>query len=293
MEPLPPQFLDVPMLLESSQPRNRNNWFWYVAGGFFVTVLLCTWVGSSVPQMRPLVEAFSLLMMFAVFAVMGVFTFVVVRQQRGRQQQLEAVEELIQLRRWPQAAMLLDRILMEPARSLNTRFQALLYLSSVLARYGRYQDAIVVQNHLLDQISPEGPTAHGLRLGRAMAMLHEDQLLDADRAIVELRRSGGEFSGGLALVEIYRDVKTGHPNEAVAMFEKKLPLMREQLGHRVADAYALVARAYDMLGRAADAQSAYTTATLLAPPIELQRRYPEISPVVQKYSPTVAPPEAA
>ena len=31
--------------------------------------------------------------------------------------------------------------------------------------------------------------------------------------------------------EIYRDVKTGHPQEAVEMFEKSLPILRSHLGH--------------------------------------------------------------
>jgi hypothetical protein len=129
-----------------------------------------------------------------------------------------------------------------------------------------------------------------------MAMLREDHLFDADRAIAELRRmssGAGVDSGGLALVEIYRDVKTGHPDEAVAIFEDKLPALRDQLGHRVADAYALAARAYDLLGRTAEAQDAYTRATLLAPLVELHRRYPDVEKLAGRYQPASAPAEAA
>ena len=149
----------------------------------------------------------------------------------------------------------------------------------VLARYHRYEDSVTVHEYLLSEIPLDDVTEHGVRLGRAMALLREDNLLDADRAIAELRRtSRGIESAGLALVEIYRDVKTGHPAEAIEMFESRLPAMRRQLGHRVADAWALAARAYDMLGRREEAQTAYENATVLMPLPELTRRYPEIAP---------------
>jgi hypothetical protein len=123
-----------------------------------------------------------------------------------------------------------------------------------------------------------------------MAMLREDHLFDADRAIAELRRlEGDQETAGLALVEIYRDVKTGHPDEAIDIFETRLPTLRDQLGHRLADAYALVSRAYDLRERATDARDAWHKATLLAPPIELLRRYPEVAPVAEKYPPSPAP----
>ena len=115
----------------------------------------------------------------------------------------------------------------------------------------------------------------------------------AGSAFFQCRYVAGVESAGLALVEIYRDVKTGHPDEAVAIFEQRLPVMRDQLGHRVADAYALAARAYDLLGRTAEAQDAYMKATLLSPLIELHRRYPEVEKLAGRYAPSPAPPEAA
>ena len=106
--------------------------------------------------------------------------------------------------------------------------QALIFLSSILARYHRFEDAIAVHNHLLETINFDDSTAHGIRLGRAMAMLREDHLVDADRAISELRRtSQGRESAGLALVELYRDVKTGHPTEAIEHFDAALPLFQQ------------------------------------------------------------------
>jgi tetratricopeptide (TPR) repeat protein len=291
-----PQLLDVPALLESSKPRARVSWFWYAAGGFLLVVMSATLLSGHSDTGKRLVDALSALMMVALISGMMVMTVATVRRHRAEQEQVEAASEMMQLRRWPQAALLLREILSRPARGIGLRSQALIYLGAVLARYHRFTDAIAVYDHLLDHQLVDGGTAYGLRLGRVMAMLREDHLFDADRAIAELRRMGnsaGVDSGGLALVEIYRDVRTGHPDEAVAIFEDKLPVLRDQLGHRVADAYALAARAYDLLGRSAEAQDTYTRATLLAPLIELHRRYPEVEKLAGRYATSPAPQEAA
>jgi hypothetical protein len=150
-----------------------------------------------------------------------------------------------------------------------------------------------VHNFVLENVQLDPGTQQALRIGRAMAMLREDHLFDADRAIAELRRGGGDDSAGLALVELYRDVKTGHPTEAIELFHQRRESMRNQLGHRFADAYVLVARAYDLLGRESEARNAYHNATVLAPATELSRRYPETAGLLEKYGATPAPPEAA
>ena len=292
----PPAFLDVPALLDSSRPRPRVGWFWYAAAGFFLVVFSATMLSGHSETGKRLVEVMSGVLMLGLIAGMMVMTVITVRRHRAEQQEVEAASELVQLRRWPQAAILLGQVLSRPARSLGLRSQALIYLGAVLARYHRFADAIAVYDHLLDHNLVEGGAAYGLRLGRVMAMLREDHLFDADRAIAELRRIGnsaGVDSGGLALVEIYRDVKTGHPDEAVKIFEEKLPALRDHLGHRVADAHALAARAYDLLGRTNEAQDAYTRATLMAPLIELHRRYPEVEKLAGRYTPAPAPAEAA
>jgi tetratricopeptide (TPR) repeat protein len=295
-----PEFLDVPTLLERSRPNPRGAWMWYALGGFLVVVIGSAAMSRQSGAMAQLVNVLSALIMLGLIAGLMLFTWLTVRRARAEHQQLEAIEELIQLRRWPQAGAVLTFMLSQPTRTAAGRVQALIYLSSVLARYNRFDDAIAVQNHLLDNVMMDAGTAHALRLGRAMAMLREDHLVDADRAINELRRSlrsgaraeedveeGGPAaeieSGGLALVEIYRDVKTGHPAEAVEMFAKKLPAIREQLGHRAGDAWALVGRAYDMLNRPDDAGRAYENATLLTDRAELERRYPEVAPLASKY----------
>lgn len=293
--PRPPDFLDVPVLLEASRPRRPVPRLWLFLGGMAAVMLLSAALTGRAGAARPAVEALSGLLMALVLGGLVVGSTVMVRRLRAEQQAVEGIGELLQLRRWSEAGTQLDRYLSGPARTHSLRAQALIFLGSVLARYQRFGDAVTVYEHLLDSGMIDGPAAYGLRLGRAMAMLREDRLVDADRAISELRRRtpADADAAGLNLLELYRDVKTGHADDAVVRFRRSLPAFRQHLGHRAADAWGLVARAHDLLGQHADARLAYRNATLLSPPVELHRRYPEVQRLEGRYEPTYAPPEAA
>jgi tetratricopeptide (TPR) repeat protein len=285
-------FLDVHELIERSQPRPRIGWFGYAAGVFLLIVVGSALVIAYVPGAKGVVDLFSKIAMVAIFGALAMMTHFTFRRHRDEMKQVEALEELVQLRRWPEAALLVRRLLAEPARTPQARVQALIFLSSILARYHRFEDAIAVHNHLLETINFDDSTAHGIRLGRAMAMLREDHLVDADRAISELRRTAqGRDSAGLALVELYRDVKTGHPTEAIERFQSALPLFQQQLGHRTGDAYALLAKAYDMRGKSAHARAAYEKASYLTAVSEMNRRYPEVATLAAKFAAVALPAE--
>ena len=292
--PASADFLDVPALLEQSQPRPRTGWLGYALGVFLLIVLISAYVSHGNTWLASAVDLLSKVAMLALLAMIPVMTSLLVRRQREEFRRVESLEELVQLRRWPEAAGMARQLLSQPTRTPQARVQGLIYLSSILARYQRFEDAISIHNHLLDTILFDESTAHGIRLGRAMAMLREDHLVDADRAISELRRmSQGRDSSGLALLELYRDVKTGHPAEAIERFNSALPLFRQQLGHRTGDAYALVARAHDLLGQADAARDAWEKATLLTAVSELKRRYPEVAALDGKYPAAQYPVAAA
>ena len=283
-------FANVQTLIERSQPKPRLPWFWYLLGTLLLLTMVAAYFGDSHPQAQIAIQVITSVLMFGLIGTMVLMSWHVAQQHRNEQQKLQAVEEMIQLRRWPQAAALLHELLGAPMRTQAGRIQALIFLGSVLARYHRFEDAIVVHNYLLEHVQLDPVTEHGLRLARTMAMLREDHLFDADREIAELRRTDREReSGWLALVEMYRDVKTGHPDEVIKIFQERLGRMRQQLGHRLGEAYALVARAYDLLGQEQPARDAYSRATLLCPPAELHRRYPETQPLAQKYPASPAP----
>jgi hypothetical protein len=288
MENRPP-FLNVPHLIEASRPRARTNWLPYAFGGFLLAMLVGTFYSSSSTGGKTLVEVVSMIVTIALISAMSFFSMFTIRKLREGQAQIEAAAELVQLRRWPQAGAMLGQLLSRPMRTPTMRFEALMYLTSVLSRYDRFEEAMLVQDHLL-QLPLDGATERAIKLGRAMSLLRQDRLFDADRAISDLRRGEArEQSGGLALVEIYRDVKTGHPAEAIETFDQRLAMMRDQLGIRVADAWSLVGKARDMLSQSSAAQSAVTNATLLTSPVELSRRYPEVADVLAKYRTSAAP----
>jgi hypothetical protein len=285
-------FLDVPALLQSSLPKPRGAWAWYAMLVVALVVLTTTWAANANPQLRGIARSIGGVAMLGIVIAMALLTSQAVRRQRQEQQRVEAIEELVQLRRWGDAAAMLESTLAQPARSAGARLAALIYLANVLARYHRFADAIAVQDYLLERAEFDPGTAQAIKLMRAMSMLHEDRLVDADRAIGDLRRESPE-SAGLAIVQIYRDVKTGHAAEALEVFHARLPALRSQLGYRVGDAHALAARAHDMLGQDVEAAAAFEKATLLVPAEELFRRYPEVAALRDKYAAAAAPKEAA
>lgn len=282
-------FLDVPVLLEISEPQPRVPWLRICAGGCLALMIVAAFSGGGAAGsvLQGLAWMTALVIMLAIPWILQLS----LRQVRAEQGAVQSIAELVQLRRWPESAIALQNFLSRPARTNQFRTEAIMYLAVVLSRYHRFDDAIVVHNYLLEHELLNESAAYGVRIGRAMAMLRENHLFDADRAISELRRMGPKDSAGFALVEIYRDVQTGHPEDAIGIFVEKLPAMREQLGHRLGDVYALIARAYDLLDRKTEAAEAFQQATLLAPIVELCRRYPEVQKLLGRYEPAPAPSE--
>ncbi|HUB25895.1 MAG TPA: hypothetical protein VL992_10740 [Tepidisphaeraceae bacterium] len=290
--PPPPMFADVQSLLATSQPRARLPWMTYALVAIAVSVLATTLFGGRTAGQQQAAEAASTFVMVLVLGSVFLANSMQARALRTEHARLEAAEELVQLRRWPQAAMLLQSILSRPARSPQARLQALVCFASVLSRFHRFDDVSTITEHLLETTPLESAGVHALRLARATALLRQDRLFDADRAISELRRMpDAAESGGLALLELYRDVKTGHAAEGLEIFAAKKELIRRQFGHRIADAYLLAASAYDRLQNTQAASDAYRTATLLAPAVELHRRYPETAGLAGKYAAEPAPAE--
>src|SRR5688572_26324151 len=133
-----PTFLDVPLLLEKSQPKARGGVFLYAVGFFVLVVLLSAYAQRTMDQGGTIVQALSSLMMLGLMIAMGVLTYSAAKSAQREQAQLEGIEELIQLRRWEEAGLLLQNLLERPTRSPQARTQGLVYLGAVLARYHRF-----------------------------------------------------------------------------------------------------------------------------------------------------------
>ena len=200
----------------------------------------------------------------------------VAMQQRQEQQAVREIDEAIRLGNWQQAGELLVNVLKQPAKRPHVQVQAMIYLGSVLSHENRFEDVERVYNHLLKngQLPPqiEAP----IRCARAYAMLREDRLTDAYETLSQLKRdSQGTNSAMVALLELYQKVKTGHDEDALALFGEKRRIFAQQLGHRSADAWALAAAAALRLGRQSQAVEYARNARLLSGRGAMEQRFPE------------------
>src|SRR5690349_2791579 len=105
----PAPFLDVPYLLDASQPRARGSWFAPGIATLIVVVFVSAYFSSKSPTYKSIVDAISALAMIGVVIAMGVVMWTTVRRQQGERARIDAIEELVQLRRWQQAAAMLQR----------------------------------------------------------------------------------------------------------------------------------------------------------------------------------------
>src|SRR5437773_11829525 len=91
-------FLDVPALIESSQPQPRVGWFWYVLGVFLLIVMTSAYITTHWTNLRGVVDLVSKLLMVGLMVGLALMTSLIVRRQRDELRRIEALEELVQLR---------------------------------------------------------------------------------------------------------------------------------------------------------------------------------------------------
>lgn len=277
--------VDVDQILDASEPPSRRVPAGLVLVGLALVIALALQKETS--------AGLAVLLNMALLVLGGLLVWIMARaaqRHRREQEALATVYQNVQLRQWTVAGTELITLLSRPMFLPQARIQALIYLSAVLGRYQRFSDAARLNDYVLDHAQVDPATDQGLRSARVWALLREDQLVDADRAIVELRRvCGANRSASLAMAELYRDVKTGHAAEALAGFERDLPILRKQLGHRAADAWALAARAAQLLGKPEDARRMARNAMLLGDYRETLARFPEVEPALRLSGDTPLP----
>ncbi|HEX8339859.1 MAG TPA: hypothetical protein VF624_03025 [Tepidisphaeraceae bacterium] len=297
---------DLAALIELSRPRPV---FRHIG-----TVVTLAWMTIFVAYFLPAqsVARGGVMALAFIVGAGGVFTlWALARAFRVEQLELDGIEDALALKQYPQAGARLEALLGRPMRSAQGRLRAMILLATLLTRGRRFEAALQMYTHLLEVERVAGPGGAVVRLGRVMAMLQSDHLYDADRAINDLRRlidrggldaemlaadapptAGGPDPlpvAGLRLIEMYRDIKTGHFREAIDVFEASRAILRRGLAHRCAEALALVAVAHDLLDEPLLAAQRFAEATLLQPVGELIWRYPEVDRVARKY-PIVRPP---
>jgi tetratricopeptide (TPR) repeat protein len=301
---------DVAGLIDASRPRGEVR---LLRPGIIIWLLLAAMLVVVLPIAPATLVALELVIWGALIGLVLYF-WSIVKALRAEAQLIDGVEDALALKRYADVSAQLGWAMSRPMRHDQHRLRAMVLLATLLSRLGRHEDALVVYDALTQDERVAGPSGALVKLGRAMSLLQSDHLYDADRAIVDLRRlidRGGaedelqQFDasappspadamsiGGLRLIELYRDVKTGHAEEAVHLFEQSLPTLTAGLGHRAGEAHALAAVAYDQLARPDDAQRCFANATALQGVADLLNRYPECRTLLTKYAPTPAPTQA-
>src|SRR4029077_16734311 len=112
-----PQFLDVPTLLERSPPRGPGVRLWQVLGMFALVVMFSTYLSSRSSDAARVVNLLSMVLMIMLMGALAVISWTMFRRARTEQLTLEGSEELIRLRRWPEAAGMLEQMLAQPTRT--------------------------------------------------------------------------------------------------------------------------------------------------------------------------------
>lgn len=270
----------VDHLLESSKPQRQQSLLMPI---FLLGVVVASLysLGGSSPLLGALVPV-----VFAGSIVVAVLHGArISRRQQKEKGALRQIDESIRLGNWQQAAVVVDQFLSKPVMLPQVRVQGLIYLGAVLVRQGQYQQVLDLYKHLLETVAFPPQIAVSLRCTRVYAMLREEHLSDAYQAIAQLKRETPAGSAAVSLLELYRLVKMGHPDDALELFGQKQAQLAAQLGHRSCDGWALAAVAAWALGRQQDADGYARNAGLLGDVREIAQRFPECKGIMDRIWP--------
>ena len=238
MDVSPTGFLDVPTLLESSQARPRPAWIWYVGGLFLLLLMAGSYLEASPAKGQP--PAGNCSGRWGCSRWRGswwVLTWLTVAASSRR-------TPADRIHRGTGAVAALDGggpgagcdAVASGTLAAGAHSGVDIPLQRAGALTGDSAMPSRCREYVLDHALLDEATAHGLRLGRAMGHAARGPAVSMRIALSAICGVGAAARNpaGWRWWRSNRDVKTGHPQEAIEIFEQKLSLMREQLGHRVA-----------------------------------------------------------
>lgn len=273
----------IDQLLESSKPQRQQSLLMPI---FLLGVLVASLY--SLQGGNPLLGALVPVVFAGAIIVAVLHGTRIARRQQREKDALRQIDESIRLGNWQQAAPTVDQFLSKPVMLPQVRVQALIYLGAVLVRQGQYQQVLDLYRHLLETVAFPPQIAVSLRCARIYAMLRAEHLSDAYQAIAQLKRDTPAGSAMVSLLELYRLVKMGHPDDALQLFGQKQAQLAAQLGHRSCDGWALAALAAWALGRQDDADGYARNAGLLGNVREIVQRFPECKEIMDRIWPAPA-----
>ncbi len=124
---------------------------------------------------------------------------------RDERKRVRDADELVTLRRWPEAVTSLKALMDRPMRLDVNRRPALVALAKTLARYGRHDEAIDVADEVLNDSRTDASTRFSVGCGRALLLLQGGRLGDANDAIAGLRREVRQVQHAVTRANRQRD----------------------------------------------------------------------------------------
>lgn len=272
-------------LIASSRPHGRGYWLlrrWGPITGIAGAVLLL-W---NIPESA---GGWSLVPLAILAIVLGVSWYFGLTLRRRHSLQTRAAEA-VQTRQWAHAQALLQQVLSRPIDSPEMRGSALLSLAEVAASRGRHAAAVTLCDSVLEIRTGEA-SARLAKIRKALSLLAEDRLTDANTLIDSLRAQQlPEPLGTLVeLAVLYRQIRTGHVEDAVAAAPQLARRAREHLGHRAAMVYGLQASAHLAGGDRPSAERYYDCATRLMTPARLGEQLPDLASLDGQLEPARRP----
>jgi len=296
MEPVQTSIADfgpIEYVMRQSLPRPGVRWERYAVLGYF-------FVGAMLFALLPFAIVFFLLCLGGL-SLFSVLLRASMTRASLESERLRVIDELIRLRRWTEAAAGLRNTMSQPLLSDQHWLTALGHWATLRLRYHEFEPASEILRRMLGEMPARfphpifvGPVGVALRIKLASTHLYTDQLVDFDNELSKIRRqireienpqeptatstsTANELRCELVALELYRDVVTHHPEEAIALYEQSREKLRDTLCHRFAGPMALAAHAYRVQGDRARAGKMFADACLLMPEVELRRLYPALS----------------
>ena len=228
----PPDTGDLPVefavdeWLDQSQVQRRRWLVWMppLALGAVATALLLATVGPGSSGRFPTIS----LVLLGVAAVAITLVSKAMRDVRSERKEVRQAEDLVLLRKWPEAIESLDRLLTRPMSLVQLRWAALVSLMRVLSRYGQFDDAVLVADEILEHPGVDPATGFAIRCSRAMMLLQADRLADASDAISKLRREVKQIDTSIRQISDAADDSAEEPS---TIFD----LQQEMLNQPTAD----------------------------------------------------------
>lgn len=216
---------------------------------------------------------------------LAAFLFFKARRQRAAALALEQGVEAVQLQQWEEAQTWLERVLSRPVRHPGVRAESLLGLAAVAEAGDDYQASQTIYESLLEENAGDPLQLHAARVALASAMLRTGQVTDAVSLIERLERAGlpDALRAQVELVALFRDVSLGQIESGIARAEERRSLFREYLSTRAGYGYALLAAAFDRARDTDAARRYWRDATLLVSPVQIVRRFGELSSLASRY----------